>query len=306
MPRKQRIEFPGATYHIISRGNYRKDLFTSESTIKSFEQSIFETVERCGWNLHAYVIMRNHYHLAVNTPEANLVVGMKWLQSTFATRFNRFHNESGHVFQGRYKSLFVTEDRQLHRLIDYIHLNPVRARICKVSELETFQPSSFAKLWIRNSVCKGLNRERLLQRFGLPLSRQGMRRYRDRLAVAEERNPRKRKELSKRYCQGWFLGSKEARLELAEKVLADTSEADLEGQTLRGVRKEHWERVTRMALERLNKTTDDIFRDPKGVSWKVDIARLLRKETTASNPWIAERLNMGHPNHVSFLINRKD
>jgi len=250
--------------------------------------------------------MRNHYHLAVETPDANLVAGMKWLQSTFATRFNRFHGESGHVFQGRYKSLFVTENQHLLRLIDYIHLNPVRARICKISEIESYRPSSFAKLWTGKSICKGLTGKRVLEGYGLPRSRRGMQLYQDRLKLADERSPHKRAELSKRYCQGWFLGSKEARLELAEKVLAETPESDLEGFALGDVKKERWEGVTRTELKRLRKTADDILRDLKGAPWKVEIARLLRKQTTASNPWIAERLNMGHPNHVSFLINRKD
>ena len=66
---------------MISRGNYRKDLFTAETTGAAFEKTIFEAVERCGWKLHAYVIMSNHYHLAVETPEPNLVDGMRWLQS---------------------------------------------------------------------------------------------------------------------------------------------------------------------------------------------------------------------------------
>ena len=92
MPRKQRIEYPGAVYHIISRGNYRKDLFTHAKTAEAFERTIFEAAERCGWKLYAYVIMSNHYHLAIETPEPNMVEGMRWLQSTFATRFNRFRN----------------------------------------------------------------------------------------------------------------------------------------------------------------------------------------------------------------------
>jgi REP element-mobilizing transposase RayT len=100
MPRKQRIEYPGAVYHIISRGNYRKELFLHEKTGEAFERTIFEAAERCGWKLYAYVIMSNHYHLVIETPEPNLVEGMKWLQSTFATRFNRLYNERGHVFQG--------------------------------------------------------------------------------------------------------------------------------------------------------------------------------------------------------------
>lgn len=126
MPRKQRIEFAGACYHIISRGNYRKDLFEEEGTARAFEKTIFEAALRCGWKIPAYVIMGNHYHLVVRTPEPNLVAGMQWLQSTFATRFNRFKRESGHVFQGRYKSLLVEEGRLLLGLMDYVHLNPVR------------------------------------------------------------------------------------------------------------------------------------------------------------------------------------
>ena len=118
MPRKQGIEYPGAVYHVISRGNYRKELFSHEKTGESFERTIFEAAERCGWNIYAYVIMSNHYHLAIETPESNLVEGMKWLQSTFATRFNRLRNERGHVFQGRYKSILINEDRPLFGLID--------------------------------------------------------------------------------------------------------------------------------------------------------------------------------------------
>ena len=73
--------YPEATYHIISRGNYRKDLFAQRGSGEAFERTIFEVVERCGWDLFAYVIMSNHYHLALRTPEPNLVAGMKWLQS---------------------------------------------------------------------------------------------------------------------------------------------------------------------------------------------------------------------------------
>ena len=76
MPRKMRIEYPGAVYHVISRGNYRKELFLQAKTGEAFERCLFEIVERCGWKLHAYVMMSNHFHLVVETPEPNLVVGM--------------------------------------------------------------------------------------------------------------------------------------------------------------------------------------------------------------------------------------
>ena len=138
MPRKQRIEYPGAIYHVMSRGNYRKELFLRQNTGEAFERCLFEAVDRCGWKLHAHVVMSNHFHLVVETPEPNLVVGMKWLQSTFATRFNRLRKERGHVFQGRYKAILIGSDRPLLGLVDYVHLNPVRAKSCTLPELKTY------------------------------------------------------------------------------------------------------------------------------------------------------------------------
>ena len=98
-------------------------------TGKKFENALFEACESCGWMLHAYVIMSNHYHLALETPKGNLVEGMRWLQGTFGNRFNKFTGERGHVFQGRYKALVVEPGRSLVGLVNYIHLNPVRAKL---------------------------------------------------------------------------------------------------------------------------------------------------------------------------------
>ena len=84
MARKLRLEFPGAIYHVINRGNYRDYVFKSVGAKQAFEACVFGACERSGWLLHAFVIMGNHYHLAVETPKGNLVAGMQWLQSTFA------------------------------------------------------------------------------------------------------------------------------------------------------------------------------------------------------------------------------
>ena len=107
MARKLRLEFPGACYHVINRGNYRTDIFRTQGARAAFESCLFEACEKSDWVLHAFVIMRNHYHLALETPDGNLVAGMQWLQSTFANRFNRLRRERGHLFQGRYKALLV-------------------------------------------------------------------------------------------------------------------------------------------------------------------------------------------------------
>jgi putative transposase len=303
MPRKQRIEYPGARYHVISRGNYRKELFVEEGTGESFERTLFETAERCGWKLYAYVIMSNHYHLAVETSEPNLVAGMRWLQSTFATRFNRFRGENGHVFSGRYKSIVLSEDRPLLGLINYVHLNPVRAGICGIENLRSYHLSSYPRYWQRKTY-GFLDRATMLDLCGLPDNLAGMHTYAHRLNLTNESDPEKSRELSKRYCRGWFLGSKEAKQALSDDLVEAMPATDWEGVDLKDLNETRWKSLVVSELERLGRSEKEVRSEPKGADWKVEIARKLRRETTASNPWIARRLNMGHPNYVSNLIHR--
>ena len=147
MARKLRLEFPGACYHVINRGNYRAQVFATEQTRAAFEACVWEACEKSGWLLHAFVVMNNHYHLALETPEGNLVAGMQWLQATFANRFNRLRGERGHLFQGRYKSLLVEPGAALGQVCHYLHLNPVRAGLVAVGDLPTYRASSYWHLW---------------------------------------------------------------------------------------------------------------------------------------------------------------
>src|SRR6476620_289324 len=157
---KRRLEFAGAIYHVLSRGNYRKELF-EEGSAKLFEKTLFEAAAKCSWLLHAYVIMSNHYHLAVETPEGNLVEGMRWLQGTFGIRFNALRGERGHVFQSRYKSLVIEEGRPLLGLVNYIHLNPVRAGLVTVAKLRAYEWSTYPKFF-KSRPPQPLRRERFL------------------------------------------------------------------------------------------------------------------------------------------------
>jgi REP element-mobilizing transposase RayT len=123
---------------VLNRGNYRSDIFRSDKAKAAFLKCLGEACGKTGWQVHAWCLMSNHYHLAVSTPKANLVEGMRWLQGTFSTRFNRLREERGHLFQGRYKSLVVDPDGGLGPLCHYIHLNPVRAKLRPVEALPDF------------------------------------------------------------------------------------------------------------------------------------------------------------------------
>ena len=115
MPSKIRIEREGARYHVINRGNYRSDVFAARGAPESFLLTLAQTAERYEWKVHAYVLMRNHFHLAIETPKPNLSAGMHWLQGTFACRFNRFRKQHGRLFQGPYKALLIEDTGALRR-----------------------------------------------------------------------------------------------------------------------------------------------------------------------------------------------
>ena len=107
MPRKLRVQYPGAIYHLMNRGDRREDIFDDDQDRHRFMKTLGETCEKTGWQVHAYCLMSTHFHLVVETPQPNLVVGMKWLLGTYTSRHNRRHKEFGHLFSGRYKALPV-------------------------------------------------------------------------------------------------------------------------------------------------------------------------------------------------------
>ncbi len=127
MARPLRLEFPGAVYHLTARGNAQQDIFLDTMDRDNFLTILGREINQQRWKCYAYCLMDNHYHLLVETPEANLVKGMRRLNSTYAQSFNRRHQRVGHVLQGRYKSILVERDTHLLELARYIVLNPVRA-----------------------------------------------------------------------------------------------------------------------------------------------------------------------------------
>ncbi len=134
MTRPLRIEFAGALYHVTSRGNQREAIYLDESDKLLFLEVLGEVCERFNWQLHAYCLMTNHYHLLVETPDGNLSNGMRQLNGVYTQRFNRKQGRVGHVFQGRFKGILVEKESYLLALARYIVLNPVRARMVDRAE----------------------------------------------------------------------------------------------------------------------------------------------------------------------------
>lgn len=127
MARPLRIEYPGAVYHVTSRGNARADIFDDSADRQTFLLLLESVVNRFNWICHAYCLMDNHYHLLIETPDGNLSMGMRHLNGVYTQSFNRRHKRIGHVFQGRFKAVIVEKESHLLELCRYVVLNPVRA-----------------------------------------------------------------------------------------------------------------------------------------------------------------------------------
>jgi REP element-mobilizing transposase RayT len=133
MARQLRLEYEGAYYHVMARGNRRQAIFRDDLDRRFWLKALGEVCGRTGWRVHAWVLMGNHFHLFLETPSPNLVEGMKWLQNAYTRRFNTRHKEWGRLFGDRYKAIPV-EGRTgdfYGALCDYIHLNPVRAGLVR-------------------------------------------------------------------------------------------------------------------------------------------------------------------------------
>jgi REP element-mobilizing transposase RayT len=134
MARPLRLEFAGALYHLTSRGDHRERIFLGDSDRGLFLDLLGKEISQQRWSCYAYCLMDNHYHLLIETPEANLVRGMRRLNGVYTQSFNRRHGRVGHVFQGRYKAILVDKENYLLELCRYIVLNPVRAKIVTTAE----------------------------------------------------------------------------------------------------------------------------------------------------------------------------
>jgi len=141
MARPLRVQFEGALYHVTSRGNARDDIVEDDRDRHAFLECLGTVVQRFHWLCHAYCLMDNHYHLVIETPEANLSKGMRQLNGIYTQRYNRRHRSVGHLFQGRYKAILIQKESHLQEVCRYVVLNPVRAKA--VAKVEDWTWSSY-------------------------------------------------------------------------------------------------------------------------------------------------------------------
>ncbi len=305
MSRKLRIEYPGATYHVINRGNYRKWIFESAGAKESFEKTLFAACEYAGWKLHAYVVMGNHFHLAVETPEPNLSEGMRWLQGVYATRFNRYRKESGRLFQGRFKSILVEGVEGLSWLCHYIHLNPVRAGICKVAELKEYRYGSYWYLRKRRKRPEFLDLERCLVGAGqLVDASYGWKRYEAYLQWLSEDEPARKSMLFDRMSRGWAMGTRKFKESLLkdEKRLRDAIELGV-NEALEA-RELAWSMRMNDCLKFMGKGSSDLEHDAKSAPWKAALSAHLKTRMLCRNGWLGASLKMGTESGVCRHANR--
>ena len=308
MARKLRLEFAGACYHVLNRGNYRRDLFV-DGGAGSFERCLGEACGSFGWRLHAYGIMRNHFHLALETPEPNLSEGMKWLQGTWAVRFNRFRHECGRPFQGRFKALHIEPGHVLAQVAHYIHLNPLRAGIVPAEKLAEYKWGSL-HVFPRKSRPPWLVPSTVLHESGgLADTPAGWRAYREYLSLLAEEDEDAREGIFQQLSRTWVVGSTAFRAGLRAELGRRDSAADrfqllgADRLALLQARAEVWEEKLRGLAEALQVSLERLPL-PKSAPEKVRLAAAMKATSSASNRWLAQRLQMGAASGVTSLVHR--
>jgi REP element-mobilizing transposase RayT len=324
MARSIRIEYPGAFYHVMARGNRREAIYRHGDDRRFFLQVLAEACGKCGWRVHAWVLMNNHYHLLLQTPEANLVEGMKWLQNTYTRRFNVRHKLWGRVFGDRYKSVLVEgEGRYYETLLDYIHLNPARAGLVDPDKGQSVLDYPWSSVAGGYAV---LPRKRApwfaaadgLIAFGLADSASGRRKFVERLdrrilseGMEKAGAPLLEADVDARYShlrRGWYWGSQvfgERMLKLGEQHLRKARHrsyrSSLETQAHGEVRAEE---TLREGLAAAGLSEAGLDQLPGSDLRKVVVGAVIWERTTVGMKWIAQKLEMKSAANASHQIRR--
>lgn len=298
----------------MCRGNNGQDIFVSDAGFRTFLSTLKEACERTGWIVHAYVLMPNHYHLLFETPEANLVSGMKWFQGTYTQRFHSLFNRNGHLFQGRYKALPVETSNQgyFREVGQYIHLNPFRAGLAgagKKIALDEYLWSSYPFYSGENrnvSEPEWLERTRLYSACGLDsrMSRcaalyRGLIELRMR-GGSDVSSGSEHELVEKQLQRGWYVGSPSFGRKLAGQIGETTD--NLRGMQRRAHGEQEAERLLTAACRALGLKERELLAMKSTCREKQAAAWLLMRKTVVTGVWVAGRLRMGHRVNASRAV----
>jgi len=307
MPRQLRVEYPGAIYHVMDRGDRREDIFVDDVDRQDLLKTLAEACQKTDWQIHAYCLMRNHFHLVLETPNANLVDGMRWFLSAYTIRLNHRQKLFGHVFSGRYKALIVEGSGHgyLRTACDYVHLNPVRARLLQAEERLLAYPWS-SLIWYAAAPehrPRWIRVDRLLGEHGIQQDTAAGRQEFERRMEAR-RLEETDEEALKVFRRGWCHGSEEFRRQLVEKMEGKLGENHA-GALHFEATQARAERILAEELSRLGWTASDLARRRKNDPDKLAIAARLRKETTLTIKSIAAKVHLGSPKSAKTRMHER-
>lgn len=315
MARPLRFVYPGAVYHIMARGDGGKKIFLTDSDHLLFLDWLEATCKSHGWRIHAWVLMANHFHLLLETPEPNLVTGMKWLLGGFSQAWNRRYQRRGHVFQGRYKSIPVSGElaadaHHFRNVADYIHLNPARAKLVGSNKtpLLSYRWSSL-QAYAKGKGPDWMVFQRVLDAFSLAETGRGRRAYLEWLEIRANNDGGRLPDAAMQALRrGWYLGEERFRDRLLDLIQQDAKSLKTKGNHCGPALQKHdesaAEKIVQLALAYWQVADDEHLKESikKGDPRKVAIAAIIKTRTNASNVWISQRLGMGHDRSVSRLI----
>lgn len=325
MPRQVRIEYPGAFYHVMARGDRRMAIVRDDEDRRTFVRTLGQACQRAGFRVHAWALLPNHYHLLLETPEGNLSSGMGWLQNAFTRRINTRHQLWGHLFGGRYKAIVVEPEQGFRALLDYVHLNPARAGLVEREQgLESYLWSSLPT-YLQNSGARApwLETSRGFEACDCTDNAAGRR---DFLRLLETRidweNPHtagiefREGESDTRLAvrttlrRGWYFGTEIFREQLlkmvGKKVSAGSNrrENGYSGMEVLEHDEQRAERLLVVGLEVCGLREEDLRELPCNDWRKMLLAEIIQGETTAKLDWIRGRLSMGDRSYCCRLIRR--
>ena len=319
MPRALRLEFEGAVYHVLARGQRGDPIVNDDTDRRQWLETLGETVTRAGWKLLAFVLMNNHFHLLIETPQRTLVSGMKWLQGTYATRFRLRHGLVGSVFAGRYKALLIErDDRYLGTVLDYIHLNGWRARQATLDR--GLDQSRWCSLhWYALDPKRRpawLAAAEGLRWHGLTDTAANRRVFIDRIEMRARCGTRRTDSQSEERLgwsaalrRGWCFGSasfRENLLSRAKDLLRSGKDVSyIDCRVRRDVGEAEAIALLNAACRLWKWSDEELFRRRKGDAQKVTLARFILQRTGVPLSWIQQHLHTGAPAATSRLLSHR-